>query len=331
VATIDEVALKAGVSTATVSRTIRNATSVREITRNRVLRAVEELRYRPNLNACALAGGVARSVGLIVPNIGNPFFCDIYAAVSCAMETRGLDVFLKTTEYREEQLLDGVRQMIGRRVAALVIAGSGFSKSVATELKGNSFPTICHGGEGTTADGGSGYSRGIKQLVTYLRDLGHRKLGIVEHFSPSSWADPRIASLRSVLARAPELDCRTVVVPDTLDGGRSAFRTLFSGHFRPTVLIGSHDVMAIGAMHAAREQGYCVPEDISVAGLDNIALGRFCDPTLTTVHVERHRIATALCGSLFPKSAPLVVDCGSVSLDCELIVRKSTAPPRYDA
>ncbi|MGA3238673.1 MAG: substrate-binding domain-containing protein [Bryobacteraceae bacterium] len=74
-----------------------------------------------------------------------------------------------------------------------------------------------------------------------------------------------------------------------------------SGHFRLTALIGAHDVMAVGEMHAAREQGYRVSEDISVAGLDTIALARFCDPPLTTVHIERYRIATALCGSLFPE------------------------------
>jgi DNA-binding LacI/PurR family transcriptional regulator len=327
VATIDEVALKAGVSIATVSRTLRNSTLVREKTRDRVLRVVEELRYRPNLNACALAGGAARLVGVIVPNIANPFFCDIYKAISGAMEIRGFDVVLKTTEYREEQLLDRVRQMIGRRVAGLVLAGSGISENIATELKGSQFPTICHGAEGTTVDRCSDSSRGIRQLVGYLRDLGHRKLGILEYFSPSSWADPRIAALRSVLARTSGLDCRTAVVPDTLEGGRSAFHTLLSGHFRPTALIAAHDVMAIGAMHAAREQGYRVPQDISVAGLDNIALSRFSDPTLTTVHIERYRVAIELYGSLFPKLPPPAADGAFANMDCELIVRKSTAAP----
>jgi DNA-binding LacI/PurR family transcriptional regulator len=302
----------AGVSISTVSRALRNTPLVRAGTRSRVLRAAEELRYLPNWNACALAGAASRTVGVIVPNIENPFFLDIYKSVSRAMEAQGYDVSLKTTRYREQQLFEDVRQMIRERVAGLVVADC-VSKRVAAELDDSLIPTIpCR----------VDYPRGVRQLVNHLRTLGHRKVGIME-LPPSSPVDPRIAVLRSILASTPDLECKTAHAPDTFDGGRLACRALLAGDFTPTALIGVHDVMAVGALREAREQGYRVPDDLSLAGLDNIALAGFCAPALTTVHIGRGHITAALCRSLFGQA-----DTDQEGCDCELIVRESTAAPR---
>jgi LacI family transcriptional regulator len=317
-ANINDVARNAGVSIATVSRVLRDSPLVSDKARKRVLLAAHQLRYHRNLNAAALAGESSRTIGMIVPNIENPFFIELYKVVSRAVETCGYDVVLKTTQHRQELLSTCARQMIEMRVAGLVIAG-GTSEQTTAELDGTKFPTIWCGGDGLRVD----YVRGIQRLVKHLYDLGHRRVGIVEYPVPPSFADLRIAALRRVLSLTPQLVCQTAAADDTLEGGRIACRQLLSGSFRPTALICAHDVLAAGALRETRECGYDVPGDISVAGLDDIALAGFCVPALTTIHIRRDRIATAVCGSLFGKAV-------EANITCDLVVRESTARPRND-
>src|SRR5580765_6832879 len=113
---LEQVAKRAKVSTATVSRVLNNASVVKNSTRARVMKAVEELKYHPNLHARNLAGGKSHSIGVIVSNIENPFFLDIYKAVESGAHASGYEVVMANTDYRAEQLVSSVRLMIGRRV-----------------------------------------------------------------------------------------------------------------------------------------------------------------------------------------------------------------------
>src|ERR1700683_3735651 len=116
---LEQVARRAKVSTATVSRVLNNVSLVKNTTRTRVMRAIEELKYHPNLHARSLAGGKSRSIGVIVSNIENPFFLDIYKAVESGTHACEYEVIMANTDYRSEQLVSSVRLMIGRRVAGL--------------------------------------------------------------------------------------------------------------------------------------------------------------------------------------------------------------------
>ena len=116
--TLDQVAGRARVSRATVSRVLNNRAHVRNAVRTRVMQAIEELKYRPNLIARGLAGG-SRSVGVIVSNFENPFFVDIYKAVEAGAGIAGFDIIMANTGYSPERLTASVRLMIGRRVAGL--------------------------------------------------------------------------------------------------------------------------------------------------------------------------------------------------------------------
>ena len=115
---LEQVARRAKVSTATVSRVLNNASVVKSTTRARVVKAIEELKYHPNLHARNLAGGKSRTIGVIVSNLENPFFFDIYKAVESGAHARGFEVVMANTDYRSEQLVSSVRLMIGRRVEA---------------------------------------------------------------------------------------------------------------------------------------------------------------------------------------------------------------------
>ena len=117
--TLDDVARRARVSTATVSRVLNDAPGVRAATRARVMRAVEELNYTPNLNARSLAGGEPRTLGMVVSNIGNPFFLDIFRAVEAGARQRGFDVLVANTDYESARLASSIATIVGWRVAGL--------------------------------------------------------------------------------------------------------------------------------------------------------------------------------------------------------------------
>src|SRR5271165_7555318 len=139
---LEEVARRAKVSTATVSRVLNNASLVKGTTRARVMRAVEELKYHPNLHARSLAGGKSRSIGVIVSNIENPFFLDVYKAVETGAHAAGYEVIMANTDYRSEQLVTSIRLMIGRRVAGLAAIVSEMAPELMDELNDARIPVV---------------------------------------------------------------------------------------------------------------------------------------------------------------------------------------------
>src|SRR5580658_8638374 len=139
---LEQVARRAKVSTATVSRVLNNAQVVKGSTRARVMRAIEELKYHPNLHARSLAGGKSRSIGVIVSNIENPFFLDIYKHVETGAHLAGYDVVMANTDYESEQLVTSIRLMIGRRVAGLAAIVSEMDPELIEELNGNRIPVV---------------------------------------------------------------------------------------------------------------------------------------------------------------------------------------------
>ena len=129
---LEQVARRAKVSTATVSRVLNNASVVKTTTRARVMKAIEELKYHPNLHARNLAGGKSRTVGVIVSNLENPFFFDIYKTMEADAHARGYEVLMANTDYRSEQLVASIRLMIGRRVAGLAAIVSEMAQRLST-------------------------------------------------------------------------------------------------------------------------------------------------------------------------------------------------------
>src|SRR2546423_11319429 len=132
---LEQVARRAKVSTATVSRVLNNASVVKSSTRARVVKAINELKYYPNLHARSLAGGKSRSIGVIASNMENPFFFDIYKTIESDAHSRGYEVMVANTDYRSEQLVTSVRLMIGRRVAGLAAIGSEMGPGPMDELQ----------------------------------------------------------------------------------------------------------------------------------------------------------------------------------------------------
>ena len=139
---LEQVARRAKVSTATVSRVLNNASVVKTSTRARVIKAIEELKYHPNLHARNLAGGKSRTIGMIVSNMENPFFFDIYKTVESDAHAAGFEVVVANTDYRSEQLVASIRLMIGRRVAGLAAVVSEMEPALIEELTDSAIPVV---------------------------------------------------------------------------------------------------------------------------------------------------------------------------------------------
>jgi DNA-binding LacI/PurR family transcriptional regulator len=324
---LQEVARRANVSTATVSRVLNNAKLVKTSTRARVLRAVEELKYHPNLHARSLAGGKSRSIGVIVSNIENPFFLDIYKAVEAGAHTAGYEVIMANTDYRSEQLVSSIRLMIGRRVAGLAAIVSEMDPELIEELNGNKIPVVFYD-VGTPRQNITSirvnYRRGMEKLTDYLYSLGHRRLGFVGHHAMLGPINERLKVVLDAVARYPDLQVHTAADADTLEGGRRGVRVLLASNPGITAIVCVNDFMAVGALRELRERGIRVPQDISVTGFDNVKLSQFCYPPLTTVQIPRDQIGQIICDSLIP--AENATPEHEVVIDPELVLRDSTGP-----
>lgn len=324
---LEEVARRAKVSTATVSRVLNNASLVKNTTRARVMRAVEELKYHPNLHARSLAGGKSRSIGVIVSNIENPFFLDIYKAVETGAHAEGYEVIMANTDYSSEQLVTSIRLMIGRRVAGLAAIVSEMDPELIDELNNYQIPVVFYDVGAPRQNITSirvNYRRGMEKLTEYLYSLGHRRMGFVGHHAMLGPIHERANVVLESVARYPDVVVRTAADVDSLEGGRRATRELLSGDSGLTAIVCVNDLMAVGAMREIRERGLRIPEDISVTGFDNIKLAQFCYPALTTVHIPRDQIGQNICDALLPNEKTKLAQ--EIIIDPELVLRDSTGP-----
>jgi len=330
---LQQVARRARVSTATVSRVLNNATIVKPSTRARVVKAIEELKYHPNLHARTLAGGKSRTIGVIVSNMENPFFFDIYKTIESDAHARGYEVVMANTDYRAEQLVTSVRLMIGRRVAGLAAIVSEMAADLIEELNHSRIPVMFYDVGAPRRNVSNirvNYRRGIEKVVDYLHSLGHRRLGFIGHHSVLGPINERMKAVADAVARVPALKLRTAADADTLEGGREATRALLATGFKPTAIICVNDVMAVGALRELRERGLRVPQDVSVTGFDNVKLSEFCYPALTTVHIPRERIGHIICEMLIPPEDGARAGERDIVIDPELVLRDSTGRAPVD-
>jgi LacI family transcriptional regulator len=330
---LDEVAKRAKVSTATVSRVLNNVDVVKASTRARVVKAIADLKYHPNLHARTLAGGKSRTLGMIVSNMENPFFFDIVRALESDAHARGYEVVVANTDYRSEQLVTSIRLMIGRRVAGLAAIVSEMDPALIDELSESRIPVVFYD-VGTPRQNITNirvnYQRGVEKVVDYLHSLGHLRMAFVGHHGSLGPISERRKTLLSAVGRySPRVEVCTAANADGLEGGRLAARELLSSGFRPTAVICVNDFMAVGVLRELREQGVRVPEDISVTGFDNIKLSEFCYPALTTVHIPRDRIGHIAFDNLTPDPDKGHSAGREIVIDPEFVVRDSTGPPPH--
>ncbi len=323
--TLDAVARRAGVSTATASRVLNGAGGVRPGTREAVLRAAEALNYTPNLNARALAGAQPRTLGVVVSNIANPFFLDIFRGVEAGARARGYDVIVANTDYEPDRLASSVAAMLGRRVAGLALVVSETVPPVVGALAAKGSPVVLYDGGSHRMRGvpniRADYRGGMARIVEYLHGLGHRRMAFIGHHSRlGPLHDRRRAFVAAAAEYAPRVRVMTVDSTDGMAGGRDGIRHVLDVGFRPTAVACVNDLMALGVLHELHARRIAVPGEVAVTGFDNIALAEFAYPPLTTADVPRGVIGELICDALLDGEG------GEVVVETPLVVRESTRP-----
>lgn len=326
---IAEVARLAGVSIATVSRVINNSGKVDPETAARVQAAIRKLGYVPNGTAKALVSGRSNILGIIVSDITNPFFPDIIQAFEGVAIEHGYEILTVSSHYDAGRMEQCVRRLLQRSVDGVAIITSEFDPAVISRLTEVRVPTVFLD-VGVVGKYVSNikvdYESGIRQAVAHLVELGHRRIAFIS--GPSKLKSAKIrkqAFLRS-LHDASLSDDLVVEGNHAIDGGLEAMGQLMGR--RPTAVLCSNDLSAIGAMRAIRRAGLSVPHDVSVVGFDDIQLSRFTDPPLTTVHLARADLGVAafealLCTHSRPDRHGI-----EKNIETSLVVRESTAVAR---
>ncbi|OQO89350.1 LacI family transcriptional regulator [Saccharomonospora piscinae] len=293
--TLEDVARAAEVSLATASRALNGTTRVRSDLRERVLAAAQELAYTPNAHAQALAGATHRTVGVVCHDVSDPYFAAIARGVMRAAGEGGLLVMLASTFRDPQKEIAYVSMLRAQRASAILLVGSGFedrewNRALAAELepyqRGGGQVAVVSRHRSLRADCVQPENKqGAAVLARRLLDLGHRRFTVLAGPRSLTTVVDRIAGFRQSLAEAGvELaDDDIVEAPFTRDGGYAAMRTAIERGLESTCVFAVTDVMAIGALTAMREAGISVPDEVSLAGFDDIPVVRDLTPSLTTV------------------------------------------------
>jgi LacI family transcriptional regulator len=332
VTTIRDVARRAGVSTTTVSHVINRTRKVDAITAARVDAAIAELGYRPNALARSMRRGRTHTVGVILPDIANPFFGDLgrwledalfeagYSAIICnsdgdeRKESRYLDVLLSKKVdgillIAASQPSEGLRHLVDSGPPTVV---------VDRELDDLALPQVM------VANHHGGYLAG-----QHLAELGHRRIGVIAGPGGLGTSAKRLDGVRDALTESGiAIDAAYLQRGDfRAAGGRLAMEALLALEPRPTAIFAENDLMALGALAAAHAAGLEIPRDLSVVGFDGIAFSADVTPPLTTVLQSTQGIAAAAVELLLDQLRDGSAPTRQVELPVALAIRGTSGPP----
>jgi LacI family transcriptional regulator len=324
---IADVAREAGVSRQTVSRALNNKGEISDATLQRVRDVIQRLDYQPSSIARGLATRHTRTIGFIVPDIANAFFADIGRAADDFAHPAGYSLLLRNTAEDPDREVDLLRSLEQRSVDGVLVCSSRLPDDALRELVERHDAVVLIN---RTLPGCSSVcvddARGTALEVEHLLRSGRRRIGLVTATELSYSGRERERGYRAALARAgvawdPGLMVRSAS-PDIENGCRAAAALLAA---RPDLdgLIGYNDLVATGALRACAKLGRRVPDDVAVAGADDILLAALVTPALTTVRSDRQGIGATAARLLLDQLGGGSRGCESVMIQPELIVRAS--------
>lgn len=328
---IKEVARLARVSTATVSRTINGSDKVTPETADRVRRAIQALKFYPDTNARALGSGRSSLYGLIISDITNPFFPELVKSFEDVAVQYGQEVLIANTDYDKHRTEQCVIRMLQRKVDGVAIMTSEMDERLVTEFSSRKIPLVFLD-TGVVQKGISNiaidYAAGIDQAIVHLHALGHLAIGFISGPADLTSARVRRKAFLASMKRQGLPSSRELIEEGNhrMDGGHKAMERLLHKQKRPTAVLASNDLSAIGALGAAIEHGLSVPRDISVIGFDDIAISEYTQPPLTTVRLSRAEIAKLAFRALYRTQDAPTVTGTEYRIEPTLVERKSTGP-----
>lgn len=334
---ISQVAQRASVSPATVSRVTNGRSTVAKHLAKRVWKAVEELGYTPNPQARALVSGRSRVLGLLVSEITNPFFPELMQSFEDVAGEHDFEVMVGSTNYNRERARIFIRRLVQRRVEGVAVMTFRAESHFLDELIEEGIPLVTIDVSANAARSlvlEVDYAHGIDQAVQHLAVLGHRRIGFASGPMPHlTNVRRRDAFLRSAKKIGLSGENAPVFIGEhTFEHGTQAALHFLGLQPRPTAVVCSNDMMAVGVLRVMAERGIKVPLDMSVVGFDDIHLAEFMNPPLTTVRMSRQELAKAAFEALETLWAgESVSPRNPIRVDTRLVVRQSTDSPRQAA
>jgi len=326
--TMADVAHEAGVSIMTVSRVLNQKRDVSLTTRRRVLSVIEQLGYRPSGIARGLATQRTGTLGLVVPDVTNPFFADVAGGVERSAHAGGYNVFLCNTAEDPRRELAVLQSLEEKRVDGIVLCSSRLDEAtlraqlqrhpavvlVNRPPQGDHISTVVIDDE-----------TGARRATEHLLATGRQAIGLLSGPAASYSGRRRREGYRAALSAAglPENPAWVRACLPTVDGGCEQTRALLAKHLKLSALLCYNDLVAVGALRACADLGRRVPDDLAIVGYDDIALAALVTPPLTTCRVPRRELGAQATRLLLNQIGGCAGDCGPVVLQPELIVRAS--------
>jgi len=294
---INEIARRAGVSIATVSRALNKNGPVREETRRKIQQIAEQVNYKPNPIARSLSRKKTDTIGVILPELVDEFFTDIIRGID-EEAYRTNQYIMVSSSHSERNIVQTLLEfMSSGRVDGVILMAPQFREELTTLIKRSKRPVVllnsCNGSENFVCFNINNYI-GARSIIEHLIKHGYKNIGMIRGPEGNCDADERFRGFKDTLAEhnLPIEHHLTVPGNFTVKSGYYGFIRLMSQPQKPQAIFAANDMMAVGAYEAARELNINIPHDVAIVGFDDIFLSRLLTPRLTTVHVPIVELGT---------------------------------------
>lgn len=327
-----DVAERAGVSVTTVSHVINETRPVSDELRQRVLAAIDELGYQPNVLARSLRRGETHTIGMIVPDSANPFFAELARGIEDTSFEHGYNLILCNSDGDLDKELIYADVLTEKQVDGILFVAAGVSTDHIRALQERRIPVVIVDREipDVSVDQVlTDNARGGWLATRHLLELGHRCIGCITGPSDVTPSAERVTGYRQALSEGGiPVDEVLIVKGDfQYESGYRAARQLLARDDPPTAIFACNDLMAVGAISAAVEMGRQVPVNLSVVGFDDVRLASFANPPLTTIVQPKYEMGVLATTMLLERMRNHDIPPRRRLLDTSLLIRQSTAPP----
>ncbi len=331
-----DVAKLANVSFMTVSRVINGKDNVKEDTRRRVLKAIEELGYYPNAAARALNNNKTDGIGIIIPHAEfmtvAPYFLDLITSLERNIDRMGYHLVFKLPS-AIKTASDYSQLYLERKVDGVIVLAPSVDQWLLRKLVTDNVPSVVVYGRDDELDINyidANNHKGALSAIDYLISLGHKRIGMVTGSTTLICGRDRISGyLEAIEKNTLPVDKRLIYYGDWQpESGKKAFKYFMGLEHQPTAVFCANDHMALGLMNAAFEAGLRIPQDLSVFGYNNITYSEFLTPPLTTMKQPLEEIGNMAVELLVKVIEDPTRAKEKIMMDTDLVVRKSCCPPR---
>jgi LacI family transcriptional regulator len=287
-ATIRDVAARAGVSVATVSRALNNLGTVQDGTSKRVIAAARALRYVPHAAARSLSIRRSHTIGVVLPEVHGEFFSEVIRGIDVAARQRGYHILVSGSHDDVQEMSAVLHALRGRVDGLMVMSPDRGLGSISRALTADTPFVLLNSAATSRPAIRIDNHAGARAMTEHLLALGHRGIAFIAGPERNTDAAERLRGYRTALgttdaAKPPHVE---VAGDFTENSGYAAAQQILAMKPRPTAIFAANDAMAVGALHALREAGLQLPKEMALAGFDDIPMARYLTPKLTTVHVD---------------------------------------------